>query len=90
MKRALKIYIHHVARGKYLSFYQNCLTIVKEKHILLLTNCTRLALCFWISKRSLIWLTTRFCWIRLDYMVELSKLSIGLNRIFLTDVNVQK
>lgn len=33
-------------------------------------------------------LTTKFCWKRLDYMVELLKLSNSLNRTFLTDVNV--
>ena len=48
------------------------------------------AFCFLISEWLLIWLTTKFWWNRLDYMVELSKMSNGLNRTFPTDVNVFK
>ena len=61
--------------------------LIKVTDNLLFNMLTLLASCFWISKRPLIWLTTKFCWIRLDYMAELLKLSIGLNRTFLTDVN---
>ena len=52
---------------------------------LIWTKITRLALCFWFSKRPLIWLTRKFCWIRLDYMAGGTVETVNWFKLYLSD-----